>query len=80
MDQNNIITVIEGSFDDDSAGDARLLSCSHDPFISPVTPDVRNETQTQALLYTVRPHTRAFIDRTSGTPSLGCRAGTLVAS
>lgn len=36
-------------------GDAKLLSCSHDHFISPVTPDVRNETQTQALLYTDSP-------------------------
>ena len=81
MDQSNIMTVIEGSFDVSSAGDAKLLPCSHDPFISLVTPDVRNETQTQALLAI---HSRrclqAPIDRTSGTPSLGCRAGRLVVS
>lgn len=48
------MTVIDCFFFDGApAGDANLLSCSHDPFESSVTPDVHNETQTQVLLYTV---------------------------
>ena len=53
--QRNIVTVIEVH---SAMLPPVMLSCSHilaTVFIGPVAPDVRNETQTQALLYTVSP-------------------------